>query len=438
MYQITMIAYSDFPTASRTINYTSSCNPGGSLTLNQVQYGGIFQYLDCVSPGGIADVMYQATVTLPVRCSDWEFSWQEFCCPTSLFENLSDNSSPNSVDYLVSALLNNLVDNNNSPRYFDPPGHNICESQSDFQWRQRAIDPDADSLVFEIKDVAPLSWAVGYSAQNPFGAPNGMQVDAQKGIYTFKPFFPGLYLITSTVKDYRWDPTTVSWRLVGSITRSSNVQIWSFCDSTVMHWNFNIDSSLTKIPLAVDCRSDQIKLASSSSFLCSSLTNTDFVLFQPDGTSIPIIDANGNCIDDLADTLILDLHMPISQNGNHFLVSKQGFDGNTLTSACGYDLVVNDTTIIQVKNCNNVSLVEEETSFSLEVFPNPAYNYLEINRLESNVNDKMVYSVFSSRGELVLTGILKNRIDISQLTSGLYTLNVEGVWQIATKSFVKH
>jgi hypothetical protein len=129
--------------------------------------------------------------------------------------------------------------------------------------------------------------------------------------------------------------------------------------------------------------------------------------------------------------------MPIQQNGDHYLISKQGFDGNTIISACGFELAQNDTTIIQVKNCNNVSLVEEETNSSLEVFPNPAYNYLEIGGLKPNSKNRRVYSIFSSHGKLVLTDVLELKIDVSSLAPGLYFIEVKGSGNIASHTFSK-
>ena len=65
-------------------------------------------------------------------------------------------------------------------------------------------------------------------------------------------------------------------------------------------------------------------------------------------------------------------------------------------------------------------LTEDEMIFS----PNPA---MDIIKMDTKLNQSMVYDVLSINGAKVASGIVENNaIDISNLTNGLYIVSVSG------------
>ena len=71
---------------------------------------------------------------------------------------------------------------------------------------------------------------------------------------------------------------------------------------------------------------------------------------------------------------------------------------------------------------NFASSIEELESLNFTIFPNPASNYLFINRINEN---KSEYSLSNSLGSIVLQGTLKgNKINCSVLKNGIYLLKL--------------
>lgn len=89
-------------------------------------------------------------------------------------------------------------------------------------------------------------------------------------------------------------------------------------------------------------------------------------------------------------------------------------------------------TSIEYKDFNlTASLKEIELSF--EVYPNPTSAFLTV----SNATNATSYSVVDAKGQVVLTGSLEGKIDVSSLSNGNYDLVVTSNDQIGKKSFIK-
>jgi hypothetical protein len=97
--------------------------------------------------------------------------------------------------------------------------------------------------------------------------------------------------------------------------------------------------------------------------------------------------------------------------------------------SCGYNVI--SGAAINAGQTIISGLKESNTSFgSLELFPNPCSNEITIIRANS---EQINYSVFNSTGQEVMKGKTSNKINISNLQSGLYTLKVYNT--IEQKSF---
>jgi len=78
-------------------------------------------------------------------------------------------------------------------------------------------------------------------------------------------------------------------------------------------------------------------------------------------------------------------------------------------------------------SCGNTTEVNESSNLLIEIFPNPLTNLLTIQVPEYYNKQQITYTIFNSLGQKIITGQLieeKSILDISQLTSGVYYLEV--------------
>lgn len=74
------------------------------------------------------------------------------------------------------------------------------------------------------------------------------------------------------------------------------------------------------------------------------------------------------------------------------------------------------------------TLINENSFSNYSIFPNPATESITISR--STWNQKNNYSIFDQFGKLVASGVLinnQNKIDVSQIEAGIYTLQIADV-----------
>jgi hypothetical protein len=84
-----------------------------------------------------------------------------------------------------------------------------------------------------------------------------------------------------------------------------------------------------------------------------------------------------------------------------------------------------------------VAGIENELSFNFNMYPNPVSDILNI---EYRSNGLVQVQIFNSMGELVYennnTTISRMNVDMSNLSSGLYTLNLIGDNQSTSRTIV--
>jgi hypothetical protein len=68
-----------------------------------------------------------------------------------------------------------------------------------------------------------------------------------------------------------------------------------------------------------------------------------------------------------------------------------------------------------------------------EIFPNPSSGILNIKTLSNDYN----FRIYNSLGQVMNTTLVKNRIDISNLSNGIYFIKLETETGSATKKFIK-
>lgn len=77
--------------------------------------------------------------------------------------------------------------------------------------------------------------------------------------------------------------------------------------------------------------------------------------------------------------------------------------------------------------------VEDFSQNDFEIYPNPASQFLTIKTKAENYN----FNIYNSFGQHVNATLSENRIDISNLSSGIYFLKIETETGSATKKFMK-
>ena len=89
---------------------------------------------------------------------------------------------------------------------------------------------------------------------------------------------------------------------------------------------------------------------------------------------------------------------------------------------CGFNTISGDPIKAGQTVGTGVSYNQNKLS-EVKIFPNPCSSEINIARITSESID---YSIYSSIGQEVLSGITNNKIDVSHLPNGVYTLKIKG------------
>lgn len=179
---------------------SSTCN-GGTLT-------------------GIQEWVYRGTITLPMACPDWVFSFREFArnaAVTTLF-----NPGLQFI-YLETILDNAQAPCNNSPYFTSRPVPFFCLGQP-FSYNHGAVDPDGDSLVYSFIDALddagnPVVYNPGFSGTNPMSSNPLVSIDPNNGNINITPTALEIGVIAVQVEEYR------NGVLIGSTIRDIQVTV---------------------------------------------------------------------------------------------------------------------------------------------------------------------------------------------------------------------
>ncbi len=357
-----------------TIDISSSCAPSFTAVLNQVNGPGrpTTPNLDqCVSTSSpqyfvIEEVIYEGNVTIPSACLDWIFAHGESARNNAINTILN----PGLQNFYIEALLNNLqAPGNSSPNFVSTPVRVFCLN-SPLSIAQTTTETDGDSLRYTL--VTPktgptteVTFLVPYTATWPLSSSSPFTINARNGIINFTPDMIQVGAMAVLVEEFRYDSVNNAWVNIGSALRDMQINIASQCKSlaadgpqlSVADPTVTIDP-ITGHPLKTyDCMAldSTVILKFSTDIICTSVdpTGADMRLTHPNGTPVPVLSLNPqNCnFDGTTKELRLKLHVPLSANGDYILYTKFGFDGNTLTNACGFGVPENDTIILRVSGC---------------------------------------------------------------------------------------
>ncbi|MEZ4938402.1 MAG: PKD domain-containing protein [Crocinitomicaceae bacterium] len=164
--------------------------------------------------------VYEKILTLPANANGYTVAYQR-CCRGANVTNLVD---PQAQGLTLSAFIPGTgsgVTCNSSPKFTNYPPLVLCANQ-DLIFDHSAIDPDGDSLVYEIcapyqgadqADPQPnpasnppfdfVNYESAYTSALPLGASANMQIDPVTGLLTATPQQLGLYAVGICVSEYR-------------------------------------------------------------------------------------------------------------------------------------------------------------------------------------------------------------------------------------------
>lgn len=163
---------------------------------------------------GIEEHIYRTTYTFPQQCADWKLAWH-LCCRNYAITN--SVITPTTRMYIESFLNNLTVTCNSSPTFTTPPVPYLCNGDP-FQYNNGAVDPDGDSLVFELVDpldftytsttggiAFPVPYVGGFNSNYPVAtAPvNTFGFDTNSGQFSFTPNGLQQGIVALLVKEYR-------------------------------------------------------------------------------------------------------------------------------------------------------------------------------------------------------------------------------------------
>jgi len=164
-------------------------------------------------------------------------------------------------------------------------------------------------------------------------------------------------------------PANIIWAPTGTTTANDTVApldtttyIVTVYDTLGNQATDTITLNVIPPPFLIDsieasCKDSTFIITVDNPILCNSIAadGSDFRLAVPNGgPDIPIIAATAvNCQNGFTQTIEITSLSPLTYNGTFFIYVKQGFDFNTLVSACG-DVPEFDTVKVIVRDCYEV------------------------------------------------------------------------------------
>lgn len=288
---------------------------------------------------GVEEHKYSFIYTFPQQCTDWQISWQ-LCCRNFAITNSVINT--NTRMYIESFLDNSSVTCNSSPTFTVPPVPYLCDGEL-FFYNNGAVDPDGDSLAFELIDPYDYIFGVptiipyqpGFSATVPMAtAPvNNFNFNTQSGQISFTPNGLQQGIVALLVKEYR------KGILIGTTMRDLQmVVINCFNQAPTITPPFNISGGQYNGNTFSVCAGSTLEfdLVATDPDQFNILTFTSTVAQAIPGATITVTGTNPLRINFSWPTTIADL-------GNYFFTSTVEDDGCPLTAK----LVIGANIIVQ-------------------------------------------------------------------------------------------
>ncbi len=182
------------------------------------------------SPNGVAEAVYYRDYNFcNTTCDSFNITWSN-CCRNGVITS----GSANAGIYTGRTKINlTLQPCNNAPVFQNKPVPYICAGQL-FTFNQGAIDPDGDSLSYELGPcfggaAAPVGYNSGYSPTQPLGPTWNITVNQLTGDITMQPNPIGAVVVgvmCIVVKEWR------NGVQIGEVSRDIQITVLANCTSS--------------------------------------------------------------------------------------------------------------------------------------------------------------------------------------------------------------
>jgi gliding motility-associated-like protein len=348
-YLITVRFYRDCAgitaSTSITVNYTSSCFPGGFLTLNLLPGSGtqippspclptVVSSCNGGTGYGVEEYIYTGLVTLGGPCADWTFSF-DMCCRNA---QISTVVNPDSYDLYVETTLDNInFPINSSPVFANIPVTQFCVGNQ-FFYNQIATDADGDSLVFSLAPAnggpgTPLPYQPGYGPLQPIASSTPITIDPVTGTISFTPSMIQVGVIAVICEEFR------NGIKIGQVKRDIQMNVVGGCIGTAPTFADPVDPNGNPAPYyTAACGDTSIYIILDEPIQCGSVVPTDIRILTPQGQLNPVLSATPiNCVNGQTDSILVTFFYPLTV-GTTYAFTKVGFDNNTFLSECGVQM----------------------------------------------------------------------------------------------------
>jgi gliding motility-associated-like protein len=169
---------------------------------------------------GIQEWIYEAVITLPAECSDWQFSYN-LCCRNGAITTIGN---PLGDNIFISSMLNNTNGVcNNSPTFENRPVPFICLGQQ-FCFNHGSSDVDGDSLVYspiapKTSNSSSVLYNAPYSATQPLNSSPAATFNPVTGDFCLTPQSLEVTVMAVLVSEYR------NGILIGQVERDIQITV---------------------------------------------------------------------------------------------------------------------------------------------------------------------------------------------------------------------
>jgi gliding motility-associated-like protein len=373
-YKVILRVYRDvsgigMPTAE-IVTVSSGCYPNINVSMNLTAGSGVVSptLFDCVNPGPNVKTLevyrYIGYVILPGNCATYRF-WYENCCRPPGITNISNSNGNGNDGFYFDAELNNTLGQNSSPIFVSEPVRAFCVNNP-FNWKQSSVEYDGDSVRYSLincrENAYPnqtnIPFDFGFSATQPVSSLY-FNINPATGQISFYPTNQEIDALSVLIEEYRYDSLWNVWVKVGTASRDMMISIAFNCNAVAMQGvqynptQYPIDS-LTLLPYKeVQCGDTAFGLKFHIALDGYSINDVDFRMTRVQtGQPVAIkkiwsaVDVNYE-----TDSVRVVMFNPLNYEGDYYLYSKKGNDGNTLMNKCGIEMDEFDTILIKVVNC---------------------------------------------------------------------------------------
>ena len=356
--------------ATETVTVSSNCYSNINVPMNLTAGSGIVSptLFDCVNAGPNVKTLevyrYIGYVTLPGNCATYRF-WYENCCRPPGITNINTSNGNGADGFYFDAELDNTLGQNSSPIFVSEPVRAFCVGNA-FNWKQTSVEYDGDSVVYSLincrenayPNQVDIPFDAGWSKNQPITS-TYFNINPNTGQISFLPTTQEIDVLSVLIEEYRYDSTWNVWTKVGTASRDMMVSISAVCNPTAMS-GVQYDTSLYPMDtimglpyIEADCGDSTLTLKFHVKLDGYSINDIDFRMTNTNNSQPQAIQKIWSVMDVNyeVDSVVIDMLVPFSQQGDYYLYSKKGNDGNTLINKCGIPMSEFDTILVKVNPC---------------------------------------------------------------------------------------